>query len=67
MIMPRTIPPIVFITFLSVSRATAIFFSAAPMVALSEHHLLSNNKNFQIKKLNFALTSVNSFATIRSL
>ena len=33
MIMPITIPPIVFMTFLSVSRATAIFFSAAPTVA----------------------------------
>lgn len=36
MIMPRIIPPIVFKTFLSVRRATAIFFSAAPMVALTK-------------------------------
>ena len=33
MIMPITIPLIVFKTFLSVSRETAIFFSAAPIVA----------------------------------
>lgn len=33
MIMPITIPNIVFITFGFVSRATAIFFSAAPIVA----------------------------------
>ena len=33
MIMPITIPNIVFITFGSLNKATSIFFSAAPTVA----------------------------------
>ena len=45
MMMPSTIPPTVFSTFLSVSRATAIFLSAAATVALIKKPPFRTNKN----------------------